>query len=191
MRLNGMRIAVLGGITAVCCSGAAFGQNCTSGSGMKGGGSYSSQDKMFLKNSAEGSMAEVKLAQIALSKSSNDEVKGFAQKMVDDHTKLISDMQPFAQKAGVTPPTKLKPEHQMLAKKLSGLSGDAFDKQYITEMVKDHHKDLAEFKSEESSTSNTDLKNAVSQGEQVIQQHTEMIDEMAKKNGISAPTSAM
>lgn len=179
MKLNGMRIAVLGGVAAVCSSGVGLAQQ----------GSFSPKDKMFLAKSAEGSMAEIKLAEIALQKSSNDEVKGFAQKMVTDHTKLISDMKPFADQAGVKPPTKLKPADQMLAKKLSALSGETFDKQYIAAMVKDHHKDLAEFKAEEGSTSNTDLKTTVSQGEQVIQEHTTMIDQIAQKNGVSAPTT--
>ena len=183
MKLNRMRIAVLGSVTVLGCSGFAIAQ---------GSGTFSSQDKTFLKNSAEGSMTEIQLSQIALKNSSNDEVKTYAQKMIDDHTKLISDIKPFADQAGVKPPTKLKPEHQAMAKKLSALNGDAFDKQYIQAMVKDHHKDLAEFKSEERSTNNTDLKSTVSQGEQVVQQHTDMIDQMAQKNGgSSAAPSAM
>lgn len=180
MKLSGLRLAVAGSVAAMCLSGGAFAQQS---------GSFSPQDKMFLKNSAEGSMTEIALSKLALQKSSNSEVKDFAQKMIDDHTKLISDMKPFAEQAGVTPPTKLKPEHKMVEKKLSALSGDAFDKQYIAAMVKDHHKDLAEFKAEESSTQNADLKSTVSQGEQVVQQHTDMIDQIAQKNGVSTPSA--
>ncbi len=46
------------------------------------------QDKMFLRKAAEGGIAEVKLGQLAAKKGSSDDVKAFAQKMVDDHTKL-------------------------------------------------------------------------------------------------------
>ena len=189
MRFKGIHIAVFC-TSAALCSGSAFGQMCNGASGASGKASFSAKDKMFLKNSAEGNMAEIKLAQLALTKSSNDEVKTFAQKMVDDHTKLQETMKPFAEQAGVTPPANLNAKDQALDKRLSALSGDTFDKQYVAAMVKDHHKDLSDFKMEVSSTKNAQLKDAVSQGEQVIQEHTTMIEGIAQKND-GVRTSAM
>lgn len=178
MKHNGIRMAVLSGIAALCCSGSAFAWQ----------DSTASQDKMFLQKSAAGSMAEIQMGKLAAKKGTNPDVKSFGQKMVEDHGKLLSDMKPFSVKMGVTAPPKLTSEQQMDYKKLAAMSGDNFDKEYIKMMVEDHHKDLSEFKAEESSTSNADLKSAVSQGTQVIQQHTDMIDEIAKKNGVSAPS---
>jgi len=189
MSYKRIQIAMLCGVTALS-SGAVYGQTCKSGSGMGSGmkgTNFSMHDKMFLKKSAEGNMAEIKTAHIALDKSQSEDVKDFAQKMIDDHTKLSDQMKPFMEKAGVPEPTKLNSEDAMMDKKLSGMSGDAFDKQYITAMVKDHHKDLGEFKTEVSSTKNEDLKSSVTQGEQVIQEHVTMIDGIAQKHGISAP----
>ena len=180
MRLQGIRMAVCVSVAAVCCGGSLLAQTS---------GSFSPKDKMFLKEAAGGNMTEIDMAKIALDKSSNPDVKEFAQRMITDHTKLQENMKPYVEQAGVTPPTTLKPKDQMMAKKLSGLSGTAFDKQYIGVMVKDHHKDLAEFKAEVASTQNQELKNAVEQGEQVIQEHVNMIDGIAQKNGVSAPTS--
>src|SRR5580704_9674118 len=45
-------------------------------------------DKAFVRKALEGGMTEIQLGQLALQKSSNDDVKQFAQKMIDDHTKL-------------------------------------------------------------------------------------------------------
>jgi putative membrane protein len=148
-----------------------------------------SQDKQFVMKSIEGSMAEVELGKLALKKSDNEEVKQFAKKMVTDHTKLITDMKPFADQMGITPPSTLSPKHQKLYDQLKGLSGTEFDKEYISAMVTDHHNDLHEFKAQESSTSNPDLKKTVSQGIEVIQAHTHMIDQIAEKNGISVPST--
>src|ERR1700675_2397646 len=53
-------------------------------------------DKAFVRNALEGGMAEVQLGQLALQKSSNDDVKQFAQKMIDDHTKLGDEMKQVA-----------------------------------------------------------------------------------------------
>jgi putative membrane protein len=177
MKLLRIPITVLTGITALSC--------CINVSAQTG--DTAAQDKMFLAKSAEGSMAEIEMSKVALKKSKNDDVKAYAQKMIDDHTKLMSDMKPFADQMGVMPPTKLNKEHQQEAQRLASFTGDKFDKEYITAMVADHHKDLGEFKAEEGTTSNAELKTAVSQGEQVIQQHTMMIDQMAQQKGIATP----
>ena len=48
------------------------------------------QDKMFLRNASEGNIAEVKLGQLAVQKANSADVKAIAQKMVDDHNKMVS-----------------------------------------------------------------------------------------------------
>jgi len=178
MKSSYIRLAALSGIAVLCCGGSLQAQDSAS---------TASQDKTFLMKSTEGSMAEIQASQMALKKSKNDEVKTFAQKMVDDHTKLISDMKPFADQMGLTPPTKLSPQHQTEASRLKSMSGDKFDKEYISAMVADHHKDLGEFKTEQETTANTELKATVTQGTEVIKEHTQMIDQLAQKNGITTP----
>ena len=149
--------------------------------------SQSMKDKMFLRNAAEGGMAEVQLGQLAADKGSSQDVKDFGQKMVTDHTALNNDMAPIAQSMGVTVPKKLNKQHQAEYDKLNGLSGDDFDKEYITAMVKDHHKDLREFRDEATSASDPTLKAAVEKGVKVISEHTTMINKLAKDKGISMP----
>jgi putative membrane protein len=145
------------------------------------------QDKMFVAQSSEGSLAEVELGKLALKKSQDPEIKQFAQKMIEDHTRLIEDMKPIADEMGVKPPTQVNDKHRQEVEHLSGLSGQRFDKEYITAMVSDHHHDLNEFIAEESRTKNLTLKSIVAKGRQVIHMHTEMIDEIARKKGIQTP----
>src|SRR5580704_17514036 len=100
------------------------------------------QDKMFLRKAAEGGIAEVKLGQLAAQKASSDDVKAFGQKMVDDHTKLNLEIAQVADSMGVMLPKSMNKEHQAEYDKLNALSGNDFDIEYLTFMVKDHHKDL-------------------------------------------------
>ncbi len=109
------------------------------------------QDKMFLRKAAEGGIAEVKLGQLAAQKGSSDEVKAFGQKMVEDHTKLNTDMAQVADSMGVMLPKTMNKEDQAEYDKLNALSGDAFDTEYLSFMVKDHHKDLHAFRMEAAS----------------------------------------
>jgi len=145
------------------------------------------QDKMFLHKAAEGGMAEVRMGQLAAQKGNSDEVKQFGQKMVEDHSKLNNQMKPVADSLGVMAPRHLNKKDQAEYDKLSGLSGDAFDQEYISEMVRDHRKDLREFRREETGTSNPDLKVAVAQAEQVISQHLSMVQSMAQAKAIQVP----
>jgi putative membrane protein len=151
------------------------------------GNSTQVQDKMFLHEAAEGGMAEIQFGQLAAQKGGSDAVKQFGQKMVDDHTKLNDQLKPIAASMGVAEPKHLSKADQAEYNKLNGLSGDAFDNEYITNMVKDHRKDLHEFRSEQSVTTNPDLKMAVAQAEQVISQHLSMIESIAQQKGIVVP----
>ena len=67
-------------------------------------GQPSPVDRMFVKKALQGGMAEVQLGQLTLQKSNNDQVKQFAQHMIDDHTKLNDQMKPVAQQVGVAVP---------------------------------------------------------------------------------------
>ena len=143
-------------------------------------------DKSFIADASQGDLTEIKLSQLALQKASSSSVKTFAQKMITDHTKLETEMKPFADKAGVTPATELNSEHQAVYDKLNGLSGADFDKAYIEAMQKDHHEDLTKFQNQVSSTKDGSFKKTVQKGEKVVATHTKMIDGMASKSGTTS-----
>jgi putative membrane protein len=145
------------------------------------------QDKAFLRKAAEGGMAEVQLGKLATEMASADDVKAFAQKMVDDHMQLNNTMAPIAQSRGVAPPKKMSKANQAESDKLSTLSGDAFDKEYIAYMVKEHHADLREFRIEATTTTDPELKAAVDKGAQVIHHHMVIVDKLAQDKGIATP----
>ena len=154
--------------------------------GNQGADTGKSMDKMFVRKALQGGMAEVQLGQLAQQKSSNDDVKQFGQKMVDDHTKLGDDLKPIAEQMNVKIPDAPSKKDQATMAKLQALNGDAFDKAYIKDMVKDHEMDQKEFKQEASSTTNPDLKQAATHGEEVITEHLQMIRQIAQKNNVAS-----
>jgi putative membrane protein len=145
------------------------------------------KDKIFLRKAAQGGMAEVKLGQLAAQKASSDDVRAFGQKMVDDHTKLNNEMAPIADSMSVRLPTDLNKEDQAEYDKLNALSGNNFDMEYLSFMVKDHHKDLREFRQEAASTTDPTLQTAVANATKVIHEHTMMVDKLAREKGIPVP----
>ncbi len=198
-RMNSSRIHAIVLSSAVLLTPSFAQTNSTTGSGgnstagdtsMKRSGmsatSGSAKDKKFLMTAAQGGLAEIQLGQLATQKSNNQQVKDFGQKMVTDHTQLNDQMKPIAQSMGVPVPTSPSPKDQAEATKLSALSGDSFDKAYIAYMVKDHQKDVREFKAEEATTQDPTLKTTVAQGLTVIEGHLQMAENLAKTNGVKS-----
>jgi len=146
------------------------------------------QDKMFLRHAAEGGIAEVKLGQLAADKASSDDVKAFGQKMVDDRTKINNDIDQVADSMGIMLPKAMSKEDQAEYDKLAKLSGNDFDIEYLTYMVKDHHKDLRAFRIEAASPADSTLHDAVVKAEGIIHDHKVMVDKLARAKGVPVPT---
>jgi putative membrane protein len=143
------------------------------------------QDKAFVRKAMEGGMAEVELGQLASQKASSDDVKQFGQKMVDDHSRLNDQMKPVAAQLGVNPPTKLSKKDEETKAKLESLSGTQFDDAYIRMMLKDHKKDASDFKTEAQNAQNPAVQQAAQQGGQVIDQHLQMIEQIAQNHNVT------
>jgi putative membrane protein len=156
-------------------------------SGVPGMTGQQMKDKIFLRKSAEGGIAEVKFGQLAADKAGSEDVKTFGGKMVADHTLLNDEMKPIADSIGVRLPKAMNKMDQAEYDKLSALTGDEFDKEYLAEMVKDHRKDMREFHEEATSTNDPSLKAAVEKGEAVIREHTHMVMKLARDKGVAVP----
>jgi putative membrane protein len=153
--------------------------------GMNAPGQSSAMDKMFVRRALQGGMAEVQLGQLTLQKSNNDQVKQFAQRMIDDHTRLGDQMKPVAQQLGVSGPNGVSKKDKATMAKLQALSGQAYDEAYIRDMVKDHKQDLSDFQTEASSGQDQTVKDAANQGSKVIAQHLQMIQQIAKDQNVN------
>src|SRR5207247_1484020 len=106
----------------------------------------SAKDKIFMKKAAKGGMMEVTMGKMAEQNAQSDDVKSFGKRMVTDHSKANDELKSIASKKGVQLPSK---EH----------SGKwTSDKTYMDMMIKDHEKDLAEFKEEANNSSDPGLK---------------------------------
>jgi putative membrane protein len=153
--------------------------------GMQGPGQNTALDKLFVRKAMQGGMAEVQLGQMTLQKTNNDQVKQFAQRMIDDHTKMNDQMKPVAQQLGVDVPGQVSKKDRATMAKLEALSGPAYDQAYIKDMVKDHKQDLSDFQMEASSGQDQTVKDAASQGSKVIAQHLQMAQQMAKDQNVA------
>ena len=123
-----------GGLTFVSQAQAA------SESKMKSESKLSANDKKFVKKAYKGGMMEVENAKMAKEKAKNDATKEVAERMITDHTKANDRLMEIAKEENL--------DLSQAQAKMSTISGDDFDKKYLTMLKKDHEKDIAMFEKE-------------------------------------------
>jgi len=157
---------------------AAVGKDMSSGSTTKKSSAKAGAipDAQFVTKAAQGNLAEVALGKLAAEKGQSDDVKKFGQKMVDDHSKAEQDLEGVASKNNWNVPKDVSAAQKAEQQRLEKLSGAAFDRASVQMMVKDHTKDVAEFKKEAASTSaNSDLKDFATRSYPTLEDHLTQI----------------
>jgi putative membrane protein len=137
-------------------------------------------EKRFVKDALVGGLTEVELGKLAVDKASNDAVKQFGQKMIDDHSKANAELKEIATKEKIDVPDSLDSKHQSRVEKLSKLSGADFDKAYIKDQLKDHQQDVREFQQEAKSGTDPDVKSFASKTLPTLEEHLSMVKELDK-----------
>jgi putative membrane protein len=140
----------------------------------------SAADKTFVKKAVQGGKAEVELGELAQEKASSEEVKNFAKHLVDDHRQANEQLMKIAQDKGVEVPDQVDPKHQAVKDRLSKLSGEQFDRAFMQEAVKDHQKDVREYRQQSKLGKDPDLKNYASSTLPKLQEHLKTAKSLSK-----------
>jgi putative membrane protein len=114
-------------------------------------------DVSFMKKAAADGIAEVELGKLAQQKAVREEVKQFAARMVEDHGKANEELRKVAAAHGVELPTTLDKRHQKELDRMGKRVGPEFDRAYMKAMVKDHRKDVDEFREHAKSRKPNDV----------------------------------
>jgi putative membrane protein len=128
-------------------------------------------DKDFVTSVAKGGMAEVDLANDALKHATNPEVKTFAQKMADDHSKANQELTQLASTKGVTIPSEVQGGLKETKERLMKLTGKNFDQAFIKQMVEDHESTVKKFEDESTKAADADLKSWVNKTLPTLRSH--------------------
>jgi putative membrane protein len=143
-------------------------------------------DTRFMKEAAEGGMAEVALGQLAAEKASSSEVKKFGQRMVDDHSKANDELKQLASQKNVDLPQGLSAKDKATKATLEKLSGEQFDQAYMKDMVKDHKKDVSDFRRESKSAQDPDVKRFAAKTLPTLEDHLKQAESIAPPTTASA-----
>lgn len=152
-----------------------------SNTAVNGDTTVSSDDREFFTEAAQGGIAEVKMAQLVVGKTQNQEVKAFAQRMIVDHTKANDELKMLAAKKGVTLPADVSDDQREDYDDLAKLSGAEFDKEYVSLMVEDHEKDVSAFDEQSKDGDDAELKALAAKTLPTLKSHYEAIKTIQSK----------
>jgi putative membrane protein len=100
--------------------------------------SAASRDARLVRSIVQANLAEIAAGRLAVSKAQSRAVRGYAQRMIDEHTQLQAEASELKSAKGVPLPTRPDATQEAALKKLAAMSGAAFDLAYIEQMRKDH-----------------------------------------------------
>lgn len=135
-------------------------------------------DQKFVTAAARDGLAEVELGQLALKKSSNQQVRDFAGHLIQDLQKADDQLKIIAAADNLTVPTAPGKKHGEPIRKLSALDGAAFDREFAKVMVEDHKEAVSLFQKYGQSGSNAELKAFAQQTLPVLQSHLKQAEQL-------------
>lgn len=141
-------------------------------------------DREFMQKAAEGGLAEVAMGKVAATKAADAEVKSFGQMMADDHGKANEALKALAAKKNFPLPTETSSQHKDTLGELEKLSGADFDKEYVSEMIEDHEKDVKEFEKTSTDAEDPDVKAFAAQTLPTLKTHLEKIRKIGERMGV-------
>lgn len=144
---------------------------------------FSKKDLSFARTASEGNQMEVDLGKLGVEKATNPQVKEFAQKLIDDHTKVQNNLTKVVPEKDLSMSKKEEGKEQKISSHLSKLSGDQFDKAFVEHMLTDHKKDIAEFQKFIKSGKNQGLKDFAQQTLSGLEEHLKIAQNLSSELG--------
>jgi putative membrane protein len=172
--------ATIAAALVVCAAQAADTDSTTANNDQTGNADATS----FLNEAIEGNSSEIALAEIAQRKAQNSQVKQLASMIHKDHEKANKQLKPIAQAHGVSINETLDSKDHSTLERFQKLSGTEFDKAYVTDMLKDHQKDIGKYQTAARTLQETDLKNYAQNTLPTLQKHLQHAKQAAQAIGM-------
>jgi putative membrane protein len=140
-------------------------------------------DTKFVDTVSSSGRVEVAVAKIAQVRAANPEVRKFAAKLEEDHTKANNDFLIIVSDNRIPVPESPLPEHEKMLMHFHGDSIKDFDKEYVKQMIESHEKSVKLFTQASKEAKNEQLKKFAEKTLPVIKEHLEMAKKLNDKVG--------
>jgi putative membrane protein len=138
-------------------------------------------DNAFVSKVAMDGATEVEFGRLAAQKAKSPDVKRFAQRMVNDHSKADAELKQLVSNTGMTIPVGMSEGQKTERDRLAKLSGDEFDKEYMSMMSAAHDKAVAAFEEESREGSVPDVKTWATKTLPTLKEHQALAKDILAK----------
>ncbi|MHB8109937.1 MAG: DUF4142 domain-containing protein [Syntrophorhabdaceae bacterium] len=138
-------------------------------------------EKEFISSIVREGVSEIQLAKLALERSTNNDVRTFAEKIIKDHTEANDSLMAIAKNLGIELPRTMDARHSRKYIKLKTIDSDTFDKDYIDAMVEDHHDTVSELQDRKGQAMKPDIQAWLARTGPVMEKHLLMAQELQAK----------
>jgi putative membrane protein len=137
----------------------------------------------FIDKAAVANTFEIDTSKLALEYGKGEDVKKFAQSMIDDHTKVGEDFKATLKSANITPPKDgLDVVHQAKYAKLRLFTTEkGFDASYISEQLAAHEEAVQLFKDHAANDPTPAIKDFAAKTLPTLEHHLAMVKEINAK----------
>ena len=131
----------------------------------------------FIEKAAVANQFEIDTSQLALKYGKGDDVKKFAQEMIDDHTKIGEEFKATLTAASITPPAEgLDMSHKAKYAKLRVFTTESgFDGSYLSEQLAAHEEAVELFKDHAAHDPTPAIKEFAAKTLPKLEHHLEMV----------------
>jgi putative membrane protein len=126
----------------------------------------------FLQLAGESDVYEITSSQMAVQRTTNPEIKAFAEMLIQHHTETSNMAMMQAKAAGLTPPPPvLGPQKRAMIDQLAAAAPADFDRVYLSQQVPAHEQALALMQTYASSGDTPQLRTAAAGAVPIVTEH--------------------
>ena len=142
--------------------------------------SWGADNASFLEDVVRGSLAEVKMGQLAQQNAGTEDVRSFGAKLVADHSATMDQAAILLKSMGAQIPNEPTPAAKEEYKHLQTLTGADFDKVFAAHMVMDHIATIQKFE-EQARAGGDEIAQFANASLPTLQEHLDIAEALAKQ----------
>lgn len=155
----------------------------------RGAAGEGNPDALFLEQALQMSMTEVKLSEVAVDKTLDQNVKTYAQQMLNEHEQLNTMIKDLAKRSNIEISDKLEDPNKRAVSDIKSDTDANFDRDYITRMLADHTRLVTLFEERSRNATDPQIRLFAQQQLPGMQAHLEQSRRLAQEIGVQPGAS--
>lgn len=139
--------------------------------------------QQFVSKAAMGDLYEIQSSRMALEKSLGPDFQSFAQRMMDDHTKLSEKLITLTKDMNIQMPSQLDSRHNSMIEQLKAASGPQFANMYQAQQIDAHKEAIQLYQQYSQQGDHTELQQFAESTIPTLQEHLQLAENLPQQPG--------